>query len=411
MTNVFGLFASSIMGMSAQAAALANISENISNSSTTAYKHATTHFLSMLNGFQDPNQFGGGVYTKSRYDITQQGALNPTGNSTDLAIRGNGFFVVSDASGAVFLTRSGAFMPDTQGRLVNPAGYYLMAAPVGAAPDSLGNLQLVTIHNDRLYSKPTTSGTLSVNLPSTATNVAPVDLPSTNSATAAYSAKSSLTVYDNLGAPVVLDIYYAKNASEDWEVSVYEANGATNGGFPYASGPLVAQGVTFDPNNGSILTGNSLSFTPTGGVPITLDLSNTTQLGAPFVVNDARANGNAAGAVQQIQISSDGSLSYELDNGQLVPAYTIPLADVRTPAALFNYTGNVYAANGDSGEISVAAPNAAGRGSIASSTLEASTVDLASELSAMIIAQRSYTANTQSFQAASEILQVLNNLK
>lgn len=94
-----------------------------------------------------------------------------------------------------------------------------------------------------------------------------------------------------------------------------------------------------------------------------------------------------------------------------MPAYTIPLADVRAPASLFNYTGNVYAANGDLGEISVAAPNAAGRGSIASSTLEASTVDLASELSAMIIAQRSYTANTQSFQAASEILQVLNNLK
>jgi len=80
MTNSFGLFSSSIMGMSAQAAALANISENISNSGSTAYKHATTHFLTMLNGFQDPNQFGGGVYTKSRYDIAQQGPLNPTGN-------------------------------------------------------------------------------------------------------------------------------------------------------------------------------------------------------------------------------------------------------------------------------------------------------------------------------------------
>ncbi len=411
MTNSFGLFSSSIMGMSAQAAALANISENIANSGTTAYKHATTHFLTMLNGFQDPNQFGGGVYTKSRYDISQQGPLNPSGNPTDIAVRGNGFFVVSDASGATFLTRSGAFMPDTQGRLVNPAGYFLMAAPTGSASDSLGNLQVIKIRNDRLYSTPTTAATLSVNLPSTAANVAPVDLPSTNSATATYSAKSSLTVYDNLGAPVVLDIYYAKNAPEDWEVSIYEASGATSGGFPYAAGPLVSQGLTFDPNNGSLLTGNPVSLTPAGGSPITLDLSNTTQLGAPFVVNDARANGNAAGAVQQVQISSNGTLSYQLDNGQLVPAYTIPLANVRAPNALFNYTGNVYAANGDSGEISVAAPNVAGRGSISASTLEGSTVDLASELSAMIIAQRSYTANTQSFQTASEILQVLNNLK
>jgi flagellar hook protein FlgE len=411
MSNSFGLFSSSIMGMNAQAAALANISENISNSSTTAYKHATTHFLTVLNGFQDPNQFGGGVTTRSRYDIMQQGPLNATGNQTDLAIRGAGFFVVADGSGSTFLTRAGSFTTDTQGRLVNSAGYFLMAAPAGAAPDSLGNLQVVKIRNDRLYSNPTSSGVLSVNLPSTAANVPPANLPSTNLAGATYTAKSSLTVYDNLGAPVVLDIYYAKNAAEDWEVSIYEASGSTGGTFPYAAAALATQNLTFDPTNGAILTGSTISVTPTGGGPIALDLSNTTQLGAPFIVNDSRANGNAAGSVQQIQVASDGTLSYQLDNGQLVSAYTIPLGNVRAPNALFNYTGNVYAANGDSGEISVAACNAAGRGSIASSTLEGSGVDLAAELSSMIIAQRSYTANTQSFQVASEILQVLNNLK
>jgi len=411
MSSTFGLFNTSIMGMSAQADALANISENIANSSTVGYKRATTHFLTVLNGFQGADQFGGGVYTRSRYDVTGQGALTHTGASTDLAIRGNGFFVVSDGDGATFLTRAGSFAPDSQGRLVNAAGYYLMGFPDGAQTDALTNMEMVRVRNDRLYANPTTQGKLSVNLPSSAQTIAAADLPSTNAAGAKYSAKSSLTVYDNLGKPVVLDVYYAKTGPNAWEMAVYDSAGATNGGFPYASGPVATQALTFDPAKGSILTGATLTFTPPGGSAIALDMSNTTQLGAPFVVNKVTVDGNAAGAIRDIQISADGTLSYQLDNGQLAPAYRIGLASVAAPTALANYTGNVYAATGDSGQISVGAAGVGGRGVIASATLEASTVDLATELSSMIVAQRSYTANTQSFQVASEILQVLNNLK
>ncbi|WP_442754603.1 flagellar hook protein FlgE [Methylocystis sp. JAN1] len=411
MSSTFGLFNTSIMGMSAQADALANISENIANSSTVGYKRATTHFLTVLNGFQGADQFGGGVYTRSRYDVANQGALMHTGNSTDLAIRGNGFFVVSDSSGATFLTRAGSFTPDSQGRLVNAAGYYLMGFPSGAQTEALTNMEVVRIRNDRLYAAPTTEGVLSANLPSDAPTVDAADLPSTNAAAAKYSAKSSITVYDNLGKPVVLDVYYAKTGPNAWEMTLYDSAGATNGGFPYASGPLATQTLTFDPANGSILSGAALNITPPGGSPINIDMSNTTQLGAPFVVKNVTVNGNAATAIREVQISANGTLSYLLDNGQLSSAYRIGVADVAAPTALSNYTGNVYAANGDSGPIFVGTAGAGGRGEIASATLEASTVDLATELSTMIVAQRSYTANTQSFQVASEILQVLNNLK
>jgi flagellar hook protein FlgE len=411
MSSTFGLFNTSIMGMAAQADALANISENIANSSTVGYKRATTHFLTVLNGFQGADQFGGGVSTRSRYDVTGQGALTHTGNSTDLAIRGEGFFVVSDETGAIFLTRAGSFTPDSEGRLVNAAGYYLMGFPSGAQTDALANMEVVRVRNDRLYANPTTEGTLAANLPAAATNVSAADLPSANAATAKFSAKSSLTVYDNLGKPVILDVYYAKTGPNAWEMTVYDSAGATNGGFPYAASPLATQALTFDPANGSILDGATLNFTPPGGSAITLDMSNTTQLGAAFGVNNVTVNGNAAGAIRQVQISSDGALSYQLDNGQLAAAYRIGIANVAAPTALSSYTGDVYAANGDSGQIFVGSAGAGGRGEIVSATLEASTVDLATELSSMIVAQRSYTANTQSFQAASEILQVLNNIK
>ncbi|WP_363346655.1 flagellar hook protein FlgE [Methylocystis echinoides] len=409
--TIFGLFNTSIMGMSAQSNALSNLSENIANVSTTGYKRATTQFLTVLNGYQDANQFGGGVTTRSRYDVSSQATIATTGNASDLAIRGKGFFVVSDSAGGVFLTRAGSFAPDSQGRLVNTAGYYLMAAPTGTQPDALSNLQVVRIHNDRLYSAPSTSAVLSANLPATSAIVAAADLPSANAATSTFTAKSSLTIYDNVGAAKVLNVYFAKTAAETWEMSIYDAADATSGGFPYANPALLTQTLTFDPANGSILTGGTATITPTGASTITVDLSNTTQLGAPFVVNYVNSNGNAAGAVRLVNVGSDGVLSYQLDNGQLVSAYTIPLAEVRAPTELFNFTGNVYVPNRDSGEISVSSPGAGGRGTIVASSLESSAVDLATELSAMIIAQRCYTANTQSFQTTSEILQVLNNIK
>ncbi len=416
MSSTFGLFNTSIMGMSAQSDALANISENIANSSTTGYKNATTHFLTVLNGFQSGETFGGGVTTRSRYDVTAQGALTHTGSSTDLAIRGNGFFVVSDGSGATFLTRAGSFVPDASGRLVNAAGYYLMGFPADAAPsasatNALASMTVVQIRSDRLYANPTTQATLSANLPANATIVSAANLPSTNTAGAKFSAKTSVTVYDNLGASKVLDIYYAKTANNSWEMTAYDHAGATNGGFPYSAGPIATQSLTFDPANGSLLSGSPLNIALTGGATIALDMSNTTQLGAPFGVNNLVVNGNAAGAIRQVNISEDGTLNYQIDNGQLVPAYKIGLATVSSPTHLTNISGNVYAANGDSGPMYAGSAGSGGLGTIQSSTLEASTVDLATELSSMIIAQRAYTANTQSFQVASEILQVLNNLK
>lgn len=416
MSGTFGLFNTSVMGMSAQSDALANISENIANSNTVGYKDATTHFLTVLSGFQGGDQFGGGVTTRSRYDVTAQGALTHTSSATDIAIRGAGFFVVSDGSGATFLTRAGSFAPDSTGRLVNAAGYYLMGFPTGGAPtasstNAVSSMSVIQIRTDRLYANPTTSGLLSANLPAAGAIIPAADLPSTNAAGASYNAKTSLTVYDNLGGSVVLDVYYAKTAVNTWEMTVYDSSAATAGGFPYASAAIATQTLTFDPANGDILAGTPLTFTTPGGGPVSIDMSNTTQLGAPFVVNSATVDGNSAGAIRQVQISADGTLGYLLDNGQTVPAYSIGLANVASPTNLSNFTGNVYAANGDSGPIFIGAAGVGGFGQIASATLETSTVDLASELASMIVAQRAYTANTQSFQVASEILQVLNNLK
>jgi len=410
MSTGFGLFNTSIMGMSAQSDWLGQISKNIANSNTTGYKDSRTDFLTVLNGYQNQESAGGGVTTVNRSEVGMQGALQQTGSTTDLAINGAGFFLVSDSAGQTFLTRSGSFVPDAQGRLVNSAGYFLMGYP--AASGTSGALSVVTIDTGKMYSSPTTGGSFGANLPASAAIVAGADLPSANSATAKFSGKSSMTVYDNLGNAVVLDLYYAKTADNTWEMTAYNhADAAAGGSFPYANGPLTTETLNFDPANGSLSSPTSTTVAIPNGGTMTLSLSKMTQLGAAYTVNTVTADGSAAASIGGVLVGTDGTLSYKLSNGQTSPAYEIPLGKVASPTNLAGYTGDVWSPTDSSGQIFIGTAGSGGFGSIDSSTLESSTVDLASQLSSMIIAQRSFTANSQVFQAASEIMQVLNNLK
>jgi flagellar hook protein FlgE len=410
MGTSFGLFNSAVMGMSAQASALSAISENIANSSTTGYKEATAHFETVLNTVGGVDDFGGGVTTKNRYDVQAQGPLQGTSSSTDLAIKGQGFFVVSDSAGEQYITRAGSFVPDTQGRLVNSAGYYLMRFSGTTAPTPDAKTEVAEVTFNKPIAAPSTAGVLSANLQSGAATIAG-DTPSANTANSTYTSKTSITTYDNLGSTVVLDVYYAKTGSNSWEMTAYNSADATNGGFPYASAPLGTSSLTFSATDGSLSSGNPLSVAVPNGATVAFDVSNTTQLGAKFSVGSATVDGHVASAIKDITISQDGTLNYELEAGQSVPAFHIAMANVNAPTFLANVTGNVYLPTADSGPLFYGRAQTGAFGSVQSKTLESSTVDLATQLSSMIVAQRSYTANSQVFQVASDVLQVLNNLK
>ncbi len=341
------LFNTAVMGMTAQTTALGAISENISNSGTVGYKEVTTQFSTLLSSFQGGEEVGGGVAASTRTSIEAQGTPQVTSSSTDLAIQGSGFFVVSNSAGQLFLTRAGSFVPDEQGRLVNSAGYYLMGKvdPNGNATiDDGGSLQIVTVPKGKMISTPSTSGALTGNLAVSAALVAPpADLPSTNVSTSSYSYKTSMTTYDDLGQAVTLDVYFAKTGSDNWEMSVYDASGATNGGFPYSSSALASQTLTFDMTNGSLLSGNPATIAIPGGESFTLDVSALTQLGADSGVRSSSVNGNLASSVSGAEVSSDGRLSYTLGSGKTIPAFVIAMGDVPSANGLTAMSGNVYA--------------------------------------------------------------------
>ncbi len=417
--SLYGVMRTGVSGMNAQSNKLSTVADNIANASTNGYKRASAEFSSMFINSDTDDYTSGGVTTKTRYNVSEQGNLTYTTSVTDLAISGNGFLIVSDASGTPYLTRAGSFVADGDGNLVNAAGYYLMGfdyaegdpAPVAGG---LAGLSVINIKQSDLRAVATTEGTFAANLPSTADIVAAADLPSANAATADYTAKSSLLTYDDLGNEVIVDLYLTKTADNSWEMTAFNsADSASGGGFPYASGPLATAALDFDPTNGALTTTSPTTFTlpVPGGASVDLDISGMKQLSADYRVLDAKVNGNAPSPVDHIDIDSDGTLYAVYESGARVATNKIPLADVPSPDNLTVRPGNVYVPSTESGAIQVGFSTAGGLGTITSGALESSTVDLASELTEMIELQRTYTANSKVFQTGSELLDVLVNLK
>ena len=413
-----GVLKTSVSGMNAQSARLASGANNIANSDTTGYKRVSTEFSSLIPHSCTGRVGSGSVLTHVRNEISTQGALEYTASVTDLAITGEGFFVVSDEAGTATLTRAGAFVPNADGELVNSAGYYLMGYPVqngvtAAVANGFAGLERVSVFDVSIDATPSTAGELQVNYPSNAPVVAAADLPSANVATSDFTGKTSLVAYDNLGNEVILDIYAAKTAPETWEIAVFDrADAAPSGGFPYGAGPLTTETLTFDATTGDLngASANTLSIAVPNGQLLTLDLSDASQLATDYTVLEAIVDGNAPSGLELLEIAEDGMVYASYENGQRIATYQIPLATVQSPDQLRPESGNIFQPTKDSGDIQIGIAGQTGFGSIVSGALEDSTVDLATELTTVIESQRAYTANSRVFQTGSELLDVLVNL-
>jgi flagellar hook protein FlgE len=239
------------------------------------------------------------------------------------------------------------------------------------------------------------------------------DTPDDNLATSAFTVKSSIVAYDNIGNAITLDVYMTKTATspDTWEVSVFDqSKAATGGGFPYSSGPLATQVETFD-SNGVLTSTGKIDVPVPNGATLKLDLGGTTQLATAFTPMNISINGNAPSSISGVVIDNDGTVYATYENGSRVAAYRIPLANVPSPDNLQPVPGDAYAVTTNSGDVQIGFPTEGGRGKLVSGALEQSNVDMASELTDMIVAQRDYTANSKVVQTSSDLLDVLMNLK
>jgi len=416
--SLYGMMRTGVSGMSAQANRLSTVADNIANSNTTGYKRSTTEFSSLVVPNTPGYYNSGGVKTSVRYEVSKQGVLEYTTSGNDLAVNGNGFFIVQGAGGETNLVRAGSFVPDGSGRLVNAAGFYLMGynyanGEPNAVANGFNGLEVVNVGAYELSVTPSTNGSMLANFPSTAEIVPADKLPSANQADSAYSAKSSLVVFDNLGSEVLLDVYMAKTDDSTWEVTIYNRGDASaNTSFPYSTAPLSTQTVNFDPTNGRLTDASikEIQLTIPGGREFTFDLGNVTQLAAAFDPK-LTADGNGPSPIERVNIDGDGTVSAQYANGEIKALYRIPLAAVPSPDQLTVLPGNVYTLSPESGAVRLGFPNSSGLGTVVSGALEGSNVDIAEELTDMIESQRNYTANSKVFQTGSELLDILVNLK
>jgi flagellar hook protein FlgE len=301
--------------------------------------------------------------------------------------------VTNGGTGATYLTRAGSFSPDTTGNLVNTAGYTLMGYAIDPTTGlASSSLTPVNVSSSTLAVTPTTSGTLTGNLPSTA-------------ATGATETSPSFTVYDDLGTAVPITMNYTNNGSGSWTATAEDASGNTVGSAT----------LQFNTTTGALTSPTTLSITPTAtdgtfAGSISVNISGLTQLASGFA-NTSDLNGNAPSKLSSVTIGTDGTLTGVYASGATATLYDIPVVTVTSPDSLTSLNGDVYQQNDQSGNIIYNTAGTGSAGKIEADNLEGSTVDLATQLTNMIVAQSSYEANSKVLQTVADLLSKLNQIQ
>jgi flagellar hook protein FlgE len=397
-------FGQGLSGLDAASQNLNVIGNNIANSGTVGFKSATATFAD--------------VYASSRVGLgVQVAAINQrfsvgnvaAGGQYDLAIDGaNGFFRMTDPSGAVSYTRNGQFTVDKNNFIVNAQGNNLTGfstAGVGTAPIKL------SLPQANIPPQATSTSGFVANLNANA-DVIPAATAFDAANPDTYTDTQPMTVYDSLGNSHQLTQYFTKRpgVAGPPPVSVYEVN-YTLDGQPTtpatttmtfdASGVMTSAAAV---NIGFATPGGTAS--PAAPMAIALNYSGTTQFGSDFKT-DATPNGYPSGEFSTISVDKDGTIVASYTNGETQPVGTVALANFNNVQGLQPVGDNAWIETSASGQAVLGQPGTNGLASIRGQAVEESNVDLSNELVNMIVAQRTYQANTQTIKTQDEVLQSL----
>lgn len=431
--SLYSALYAGVSGLGAQANAMAGVADNISNINTVGYKNADTEFRTLVSDGRGGSSYSaGGVAAVTRSLVTKQGVPLPSSSPTDVAIDGSGFFVTRDGTGAganIAYTRAGSFTPDENGFLVNSGGYYLQGWPLDAQggftnSGSLNSLMPVGVSHLSGTAAPTSKLQIRANLDSTAAAFTGTYTAGDLAAgTQPAQFKRSYDITDAQGGTHAVTLAFLKTGPNSWVGEIY----ATPASDVTAPGGLLASGkIAFNPDGSLDRSGtdqgmfNTLTLNWTNGAgtgPITLGLGTNggldglSQFGSISAISSDSVDGGLLGKVSSIRISDAGVVSAVFEDGTSRAVYQLPLASFQNPNGLTRLPGNAYGVSDQSGSVAINAPGALGAGSIASKSLEASTVDLAQEFTNMIRFQRAYSASSKIITTVDEMLQEVSNLK
>lgn len=442
MTSLF----TGVSGMQANQRFLDVISNNVSNSNTVGYKSQQVTFSEVLNqtisnasspdadgayGGTNPMQMGLGVGVASITTNTSAGSMQTTGNSTDIAIDGDGYFVAQSSDGSYQYTRSGNFGIDEGGNLVTSDGL-VVCGWSEYTENSNGTFTFVTsseptginlFSDDYISNKSTLEpeATTEVNITGNLDSSEEAQGTSINDiGTTPDTPQVSvpMTIIDSLGNETDVDINLTKcfvddtNNETSWFYTITDED----------SSELTTGYIKFD-ENGDIVEDDtdyesipsvtySSASSGTSDVTFSVDMSALSMYNSDSSAYVLSSNGNTASELIDYTISQDGIILGVYDTGDTQPLGCIALASFSNPAGLEKVGSSMYVETSNSGiSDSYYQPGSDGVGSLSVGYLEMSNVDLSTEFSQMIIAQRGYQANSKLITTADEMLQTLINMK
>nr|WP_321271268.1 flagellar hook protein FlgE [uncultured Tolumonas sp.] len=452
----------SLSGLNAAQKDLDVTGNNIANASSIGFKKSRAEFADVFSNSVFANtktQVGSGVNTAAVSQQFAQGALQSTSNSLDLAIKGDGFFVLSPSSSSLerSYTRAGAFRVNDLGYVTNALGDYLQAYSVDAqsgSPQTVSINSTIPLQIPTEAGRPTATDTINetLNLPaSTVTSPALDPTKFDPSLAATYNNSTSVVVYDSLGQTHTLTQYFVKDLTAAnspplpsdptnvWRVFnymdnkpvdivggdvvgpagtprattlVFDSTGALNtatthsSGFNTTSAPVqteplgtaAAGTVVGTPDSAGILTSN-VDMTQT----LTFNFNNVTQYASSFQVSSLSQNGSTVGQLTNVSIGDDGVVAATYSNGTTNKLGMVALAKFSNPQALTQIGDTSWKESQDSGEAVPGVPGNGTFGNINSSALESSNTDLSAELVNLIAAQRNYQANSRALEVNSQL--------
>ena len=401
-------FNTSISGLQAAQKDMGVISNNIANVGTTGFKRSDSLFAELYTASLGGagTQPGSGVTLERIRSDFGQGSFEFTSSQLDLAIDGNGLFVLQNGSETSY-TRAGAFRLDNDGFVVTEGGANLQgygADDNGQINTALGNLQIT---NALLAQKPTEEITFNGNLDSRATAPTTAPFDATNPAT--YNFTSTTTIYDSAGAAHQVTLYFAKDAgaANQYNVTVSIDDVIQ----PETASLLFDNAGVLDATSATAL--NLASYTPANAnaQAINIDFANITGYGATSATSGVTQDGYAAGQLAGFEFDRTGIAYATYTNGETRAVGQVALATFTNPSGLESVGKTNFAESSTSGVASIGTPDSGARGIIRPSALESANVDLTVELLALIEAQRNFQSNAQAIQNANDASQAILQLR
>ncbi len=420
-----------VTGLKAHQTRLDVVAANIANVNTIGYRSGRVLFQDLFSqtlrgasgpeggfGGANPQQVGLGVEVASIDTSFEQGSLITTGNASDLAIQGNGFFILSDGVKNAY-SRDGSFTLNSNGELIEPGTGMKVQ---GYMVDENGNIDTNTVPTDITVPLGGTGIVRASTLAKFIGNLNPTEDPDNPGKVV----NRSVEVVDSLGKPHNVDLTFTKQpapAENTWQWQAEYDGVVVGGGNATSLLFFNASDGTFDEAASQASEAIEFSISASalgenGSIPedltVALDFSEITQLASGTDLDSdltlQAQDGFERGTLQRFLISADGEVVGVFSNGLSRTIAQVALANFSNVGGLLRDGNNLFTETTNSGSPQVGAPETGGRGSVSGGVLENSNVDLGDEFSNLIITQRGYQANARTITAADTLLQETVNL-